>query len=326
MTIIHKPNNNIYFTLKVLQQHGVERVAEAIYEESGLKMKEPIKWLLDAMRVTYKDPTIYFVAKRGQAVEVIQAGVPMGTLDVFTPSGDVRSAVQAEVSSDLIKNRKAPTNSKRSSTRAKAEKLVELLHYYNPAEYAEKLFSMGEWNLHNLIKKSVPVDSIVKTMSDLVRRLHYSDDYAFLARLMRSSPAPGDQEQIKSYLNSYDLFRDKQYEQQCLKNVLVMLQVLPPGIPNMYRMVTATRNNAAGITPHEYSFTTRDIPSMEALPDVIQSKLALLQLGSEPSAHMVGYQDKGVCRWLSFYGLIGEDLGEMLDTGRESKEGGDSLP
>jgi hypothetical protein len=41
---------------------------------------------------------------------------------------------------------------------------------------------------------------------------------------------------------------------------------------------------------------------------------------------MVGFYGEADCDWLTRYGFIGADLGELLDTGRESKEGGDSLP
>jgi len=50
-----------------------------------------------------------------------------------------------------------------------------------------------------------------------------------------------------------------------------------------------------------------------------------LQLGTEKEAKMVGFKHEADCDWLTRYGFIGEDLGELLDTGRESKEGGGSL-
>lgn len=325
MSIIHEHKNNMFFTLNALREHGGEKIFEAISPRDQLK-KEPLKWLLDAMRVTYSDPTIYFRLRRNDDIEVYQAGFHIGTLGVFKPQGDVRDAIQAEVQSDRIKNRKAPANIKRSSTRSKAEKLVELLNYQKLPEYADKIFENCWWSLNDAIKMSVPMEDEMKSMGTLLRKLYHGDDYSFLARLMRSQATVEDQEVVKDYLAAHDLFKDKQFEQMCLKDVFVVLQALPPGGRHTYRMITmAKKATGASMDGKDYDYIIRDFPSVEALPDVVQSKLALMQLGSSDRASMVGFKGTSECGWLTRCGFIGEDLGELLDTGRESKEGGNSL-
>lgn len=325
MTIIHKGRRNSYFTLTTLRELGVNKVIEEIIkvdEYSWKKFEEPIRWMLDAIRVTYKDPTIYFEVRSTDNIGVLQAGMRMGSIGTFQPSGNSRDTIQAQVASDKIKNRKSPVDVKRSSTRAKAEKLIDLLYYRDQHEYAKRQFDQTNYDLNVIVRKSAPVQD--KPLNDFAGNLYYNNGFDFLARLMRGQVHGTDQEAIEKYLQVYDRVMEERMEQELLKVVYVILQTLPPGGPSAYRMLTSVLDSSSP-EPETYITSIRDFPSIEALPDVVQSKLALLQLGSEKSAKMVGFHNEADCDWLRRYCFIGEDLGELLDTGRESKEGGDSL-
>ena len=325
MTIIHKGRRNSYFTLTTLRELGVNKVIEEIIkvdEYSWKKFEEPIRWMLDAIRVTHKDPTIYFEVRSTDNIGVIQAGMRMGSIGTFQPSGNSRDTLQAQVASDKIKNKKSPVDVKRSSTRAKAEKLIDLLYYRNHHEYAKRQFDQTNYDFNNIVRKSAPVQD--KLLNEFAGSLYYNNGFDFLARLMRGQVHGTDQAEIEKYLQAYDTMVNQRMEQDLLKVVYVILQTLPPGGPSAYRMLTSVLDSSSPI-PETYITSIRDFPSIEALPDVVQSKLALLQLGSEKSAKMVGFHNEADCDWLRRYCLIGEDLGELLDTGRESKEGGNSL-
>jgi len=328
MTIIHKGKRNYYFTLNTLREVGVSKIAEEVTKLdiwSWQKFEEPLVWLLDAMRVTYKDPTIYFELRGNKSISVMQAGMHMGTLDTFRPSGNVRDTLQAEVQSRRIRNRKSPSDIKRSSTRAKAEKLVELLDYKTPEAYAERQCNDLGHTFSRLINKSAPIED--RVLSEFVQNVHYSFEYDLLARMMRGQTTAVDQQAFEKYLTAYDMVQDQRMEQALLRDLWVILQELPPGGPSLYRMTIHQRTFTGGTgTTDTLVNTIRDFPSIDALPDVIQSKLALLQLGTGDDAKMVGFYGEADCDWLTRYGFIGEDLGELLDTGRESKEGGGSLP
>jgi len=286
-------------------------------------VKEPLFWLVDAMRVTYTDPTIYFEMHRSERICVLQAGMLMGSLGLYQPNGGSRDALQAEVCSSKIENRKSPTDVKRSSTRAKAEKLVNLLAFRSPLDYSKHQLAQCNSSFNAVLHKSVPVDT--RKLSEFVQGLYYSDKHDFVARLMRGQINAADQPEIDEYLTTYDKVQDQRMERSLLEVVKVILQALPPGGKYLYRMTTYVQDPTSA-TPEGYVSTIRDFPNMESLPDVIQSKLALLQLGSGNDAKMVGFRGDADCHWLPRYGFIGEDLGELLDTRRESKEGGDSLP
>ena len=325
MTIIHKGRRNSYFTLTTLRELGVNKVLEEIIkveEYSWRKFEEPVCWMLDAIRVTHKDPTIYFEVRSTDNIGVIQAGMRMGSLGTFKPSGNSRDTLQAQVASDKITNKKSPVDVKRSSTRVKAEKLIDLLYYRDHHEYAKRQFDQTRYDFNNIVKKSAPIQD--KTLNDFAGSLYYNNGFDFLARLMRGQVHGTDQAEVEKYLQAYDKMVDQRMEQELLKVVYVILQTLPPGGPSAYRMLTSVLDSSSPI-PETYITSIRDFPSIEALPDVVQSKLALLQLGSGQSANMVGFHNEADCDWLRRYCLIGEDLGELLDTGRESKEGGDSL-
>jgi len=275
------------------------------------------------MRVTHKDPTIYFEIRNNNSIGVMQAGMRMGSLSVFKPSGHVRDTLQAEVSSDKIQNKKAPTDVKRSSTRAKAEKLVDLLWYRNPAEYAERQFNVTNYAFNSIANKSAPVED--RKLNDFVQNIYYNNGFDFLARLMRGQVDAMDKKEMEKYLADFDMIMDQRMERAALENLYVILQTLPPGGPSLYRMILRAKQSNGSPTLDGYTYETRDFPSIDALPDVVQSKLALLQLGSGREAKMVGFQGEADCDLLPRYGFIGEDLGELIDTGRESKEGGGSL-
>jgi hypothetical protein len=325
MTIIHKGRRNSYFTLTTLRELGVNKVLEEIIkvdDYSWKKFEEPVRWMLDAIRVTYKDPTIYFEVRSTDNIGVLQAGMRMGAIGTFQPSGNTRDTIQAQVCSDKIKNKKSPVDVKRSSTRAKAEKLIDLLGYRDHHEYAKRQFDQTSYDFNNIVRKSAPVQD--KPLNDFAGNLYYNNGFDFLARLMRGQVHGTDQAEVEKYLQAYDKMVDQRMEQELLKLVYVILQTLPPGGPSAYRMLTSVLDSSSPI-PETYITSIRDFPSIEALPDVVQSKLALLQLGSGQSANMVGFHNEADCDWLRRYCLIGEDLGELLDTGRESKEGGNSL-
>ena len=327
MTIIHEGKRNHYFTLNTLREVGVSKIAE---EAARLdiwnwqKFEEPLVWLLDAMRVTYTDPTIYFEMRNNKSIGVMQAGIRMGTLGTFKPSGNVRDTLQAEVQSRVIRNKKSPSDVKRSSTRAKAEKLVDYLDQHSPNMYAERQCNDLGHTFSRLINKSAPIED--RVLSEFVQNIHYSFEYDLLARMMRGQTTAVDQQAFEKYLTAYDKVQDQRMEQSLLRDLWVILQELPPGGPSLYRMTIHQRTFTGGTGTTDVTVNTiRDFPSIDALPDVVQSKLALLQLGTEPEAKMVGFYGEADCDWLTRYGFIGEDLGELLDTGRESKEGGGSL-
>jgi len=324
--IVREVGNKFYFTLASLKEVGFNEILKEMnkdQEHYPFIPKEPLHWLVDAMRVTYTDPTIYFEMHRSERIRVLQAGLYMGALGVFKPNGGSRDALQAEVCSSKIENKKSPTDVKRSSTRAKAEKLVNLLAFRSPLEYSNHQFAQCNYEFNNVLNKSAPTD--VKKLNDFAQGLYYSDRHDFLARLMRGQINAVDQPEIDDYLTSYDKLQDQRMERSLLEVVRVILQALPPGGKCLYRMTTYVQDKTAA-TPEGYVSTIRDFPNMESLPDVIQSKLALLRLGSGSSAPMVGFRQDADCSWLPRYGFIGEDLGELLDTGGESKEGGNSLP
>lgn len=327
MTILHKGKRHHYFTLTALRKVGTQEIVEEVAGAdiwNDRVFHQPLIWLLDAMRVTYTDPTIYFEVRNNKSIAVMQAGINMGILGTFKPNGDVRDTVQAEVCSPRIKNRKSPADVKRSSTRAKAEKLVELLDYKTPEVYAERQRYHLDSNINRIIHKSAPIED--RVLTNFVETIHYSFEYALLARMMRGQTTAADQQEFEKYLTAYDKVQDQRMEQALLRNLWVTLQELPPGGPSLYRMVIHQRTATGGTGIVDTIVNTiRDFPSTDALPDVIQSKLALLQLGTGDEAKMVGFRHEADCDWLTRYGFIGEDLGELLDTGRESKEGGGSL-
>ena len=324
--IVREVRNKHYFTLASLKEVGFKEILKEMnkdQEHYPFDVKEPLHWLVDAMRVSYTDPTIYFEMNRSERIRVLQAGLYMGALGLYQPNGGSRDALQAEVCSSKIENRKSPTDVKRSSTRAKAEKLVNLLAFRSPLDYSKHQFSQCAYTFNDILNKSVPVDN--KKLSEFAQGLYYSDRHDFLARLMRGQINAVDQPEIDEYLTTYDKVQDQRMERSLLEVVRVILQALPPGGKYLYRMTTYVQDQTAA-TPEGYVSTIRDFPNMESLPDVIQSKLALLQLGSGSSAQMVGFRGDADCSWLPRYGFIGEDLGELLDTGGQSKKGGDSLP
>lgn len=324
--IVREVGNKFYFTLASLKEVGFKEILKEMnkdQEHYPFIPKEPLHWLVDAMRVTYTDPTIYFEMHRSERIRVLQAGLYMGALGLFKPNGGSRDALQAEVCSSKIENKKSPTDVKRSSTRAKAEKLVNLLAFRSPLDYSKHQFDQCNYEFNNVLNKSVPTD--IKKLNDFAQGLYYLDRHDFLARLMRGQINAVDQPEIDDYLTSYDKLQDQRMERSLLEVVRVILQALPPGGQYLYRMTTYVQDKTAA-TPEGYVSTIRDFPNMESLPDVIQSKLALLRLGSGSSAPMVGFRQDADCHWLPRYGFIGEDLGELLDTGGQSKEGGDSLP
>jgi hypothetical protein len=324
--IVREVRNKNYFTLAALKEVGFNAILTEMNkdrEDYPFVVHEPLHWLIDAMRVTYTDPTIYFEMHRSERIRVLQAGMLMGSLGVYKPNGGSRDALQAEVCSSKIENRKSPTDVKRSSTRAKAEKLVNLLAFRSPSDYSKHQFDQTNYNFNDIIRKSAPVED--KKLSEFAQGLYYSDKHDFVARLMRGQINAADQPEIDEYLTVYDKVQDQRMERSLLEVVKVILQALPPGGKYLYRMITYVQDPNS-TTPEGYVSTIRDFPNMESLPDVIQSKLALLQLGSGSPANMVGFRGDADCSWLPRYGFIGEDLGELLDTRRESKEGGDSLP
>ena len=324
--IVREVRSKQYFTLASLKEVGFKEILKEMnkdQEHYPFGPHEPLQWLVDAMRVSYTDPTIYFEMHRSDRIRVLQAGLYMGALGLYKPNGGSRDALQAEVSSPKIENKKSPTDVKRSSTRAKAEKLVNLLAFRSPLDYSKHQFSQCAYTFNDILSKSVPVDN--KKLSEFAQGLYYSDRHDFLARLMRGQINAVDQPEINEYLTAYDKVQDQRMERSLLEVVRVILQALPPGGKYLYRMTTYVQDQTAA-TPEGYVSTIRDFPNMESLPDVIQSKLALLQLGSGSSAKMVGFRGDADCHWLPRYGFIGEDLGELLDTGGQSKEGGDSLP
>ena len=323
--IVREVRSKQYFTLASLKEVGFKEILKEMnkdQEHYPFVVQEPLHWLIDAMRVSYTDPTIYFEMHRSEHIRVLQAGLYMGRLGVFKPNGNVRDSYQAEVTSAKIENKKAPTDVKRSSTRSKAEKLVNLLQFRSPLDYSKHQFAQCKYTFNDILNKSVPTD--VRKLSDFAQGLYYSDRHDFLARLMRGQINAADQPEINEYLTAYDTVQDQRMERSLLEVVQVILQCLPPGGKYLYRMITYVRDSTAA-TPEGYVSTIRDFPNIESLPDVIQSKLALLQLGSGSSAKMVGFRGDADCCWLPRYGFIGEDLGELIDTGGESKEGGDSL-
>jgi len=323
--IVREVRNRHYFTLASLKEVGFKEILKEMNKDQKdypYAVKEPLFWLVDAMRVTYTDPTIYFEMHRSERICVLQAGMLMGSLGLYQPNGGSRDALQAEVCSSKIENRKSPTDVKRSSTRAKAEKLVNLLQFRSPLDYSKHQFAQCNSSFNAVLHKSVPVDT--RKLSEFAQGLYYSDKHDFLARLMRGQINASDQPEINEYLTVYDKVQDQRMERSLLEVVRVILQALPPGGQYLYRLTTYVQDPTS-TTPEGYTPTIRDFPSMESLPDVIQSKLALLQLGSGNDAKMVGFRGDADCHWLPRYGFIGEDLGELLDTRRESKEGGDSL-
>ena len=324
--IVREVRNRHYFTLASLKEVGFKEILNEMNKDQGdypYAVKEPLHWLVDAMRVSYTDPTIYFEMHNSDRIRVLQAGLYMGALGLYKPNGGSRDALQAEVCSSKIENRKSPTDVKRSSTRAKAEKLVNLLAFRSPLDYSKHQFAQCAYTFNDILTKSVPMDT--RKLSDFAQGLYYSERHDFLARLMRGQINAVDQPEINEYLTAYDRVQDQRMERNLLEVVRVILQALPPGGKYLYRMTTYVQDQTAA-TPEGYVSTIRDFPNMESLPDVIQSKLALLQLGSGSSAKMVGFRGDADCHWLPRYGFIGEDLGELLDTGGQSKEGGDSLP
>lgn len=326
-TILHKGIRHHYFTLTTLREVGTSAVCAAMSAHWMKKVTpEPLVWLLDGMRVTYKDPTIYFELRNGDTLAVMQAGLHIGTLSTYTPKGDVRGAVQAEVASSKINNKKSPHNSKRSSSRPKAEKMVELLNYMTLEEYIRaQFFSRGFFraSVKGLINQSVPLEE--SELNNFTSKIYFGNNFGLLERIMRNKTTLEDKEAILNYLQVYDRVQDQRMERSLLQNVWVSLQILPPGGVYFYRMITYQPTTDSDGNDVPGNVTLRDFPSIDDLPDVIQSKLALLQLGSDTEAKMVGGMQEADCDWLLRYYFIGEDLGELLDTGRESKEGGGGL-
>jgi hypothetical protein len=318
MIVNHK--DAYYFTMTDLREMGACRIAQKI----STPILEPTIWLLEAMRVSYVCPTIHFRVRSNQELNVLQAGLYMGSIGTFQPKGGERSALQAQVSSKLIKNKKTPTDVKRSSSRAKADSLVKLLHYRSPEEYCQEIGDASFGDIRSLVKNSTPVKK--KGMTDLIHELHYNDKFDVLARIFRGHTTTDDQKQIDSYLKGYDEYLQQVDHRNRLEDIYAVLQELPAGGPSMYRLIVAARQTSTNPKAEKYGSSIRDFPNMDSLPDVIQSKLALLKLGNGESASMVGMRLDSRCGFLERYGFIGEDLGELFDTRGQSEEGGGSLP
>ena len=312
MLVQHK--DYYHFTLTDLREMGASKIFEGISS-----LPEPTLWLLDAMRVSYTCPTIHFKVRSNTKVDVLQAGLYMGSIGTFQPKGEERSALQAQVHSRLIKNKKTPTDAKRSSSRAKADSLVKLLHFRTPEEYGKEIVDATGGDILHLVKLSTNIEK--RGMTSLVQEVHYNDKFDILARIFRGHTTPDDQKKMDLYLKVYDEYLQQVEQRKRLEDISVVLQELPSGGPSTYRLVIGVKK--AGTKTYDVSI--RDFPSMDSLPDVIQSKLALLQLGDGESANMVGVRVDSHCGLLERYGFIGEDLGELLDTRGQSKEGGGSL-
>jgi hypothetical protein len=69
----------------------------------------------------------------------------------------------------------------------------------------------------------------------------------------------------------------------------------------------------------------REYPSTDALPDVIQNKLALMKMGTSDGVPHVGVR-KGAHEYLQRYVFIDENFGDVFDTRIKGKEGGHQLP
>jgi len=312
MLVQHK--DYYHFTLTDLREMGASKIFEGISS-----LPEPTLWLLDAMRVSYTCPTIHFKVRSNTKVDVLQAGLYMGSIGTFQPKGEERSALQAQVHSRLIKNKKTPTDAKRSSSRAKADSLVKLLHFRTPEEYGKEIVDATGGDILHLVKLSTNIEK--RGMTSLVQEVHYNDKFDILARIFRGHTTPDDQKKMDLYLKVYDEYLQQVEQRKRLEDISVVLQELPSGGPSTYRLVIGVKK--AGTKTYDVSI--RDFPSMDSLPDVIQSKLALLKLGDGESADMVGVRVDSHCGLLERYGFIGEDLGELLDTRGQSKEGGGSL-
>jgi hypothetical protein len=314
MLVKHK--DYYHFTLTDLREMGASKISESV---ASPHLPEPTLWLLDAMRVSYTCPTIHFKVRSNTKVDVLQAGLYMGSIGTFQPKGEERSALQAQVHSRLIKNKKTPTDAKRSSSRAKADSLVKLLHFRTPEEYGKEIVDATGSDILHLVKLSTTIEK--RGMTNLVQEVHYNDKFDILARIFRGHTTPDDQKKMDLYLKVYDEYLQQVEQRKRLEDISVVLQELPSGGPSTYRLVIGVQK--AGTKTYDVSI--RDFPSMDSLPDVIQSKLALLQLGDGESANMVGVRVDSHCGLLERYGFIGEDLGELLDTRGQSEEGGGSL-
>jgi len=314
MLVRHK--DHYHFTLTDLREMGASKISESV---ASPHLPEPTLWLLDAMRVSYTCPTIHFKVRSNTEINVFQAGLYMGSIGTFQPKGEERSALQAQVSSDLIKNKKTPTDAKRSSSRAKADSLVKLLHYRTPEAYGKEIVDATSSDIYHLVKSSTNIDK--RGMTNLVQEVHYNDKFDILARIFRGHTTPDDQKKMDLYLKGYDEYLQQVEQRKRLEDVSVVLQELPAGGPSTYRLVIGVKK--AGTKTYDVSI--RDFPSMDSLPDVVQSKLALLQLGDGESANMVGLRIDSRCGLLKRYGFVGEDLGELFDTRGQSEEGGGSL-
>jgi len=312
-----------HFALTDLREMGASKIFEGISSFVREATPEPTLWLLDAMRVSYTCPTIHFKVRSNTKVDVLQAGLYMGSIGTFQPKGEERSALQAQVNSRLIKNKKTPTDAKRSSSRAKADSLVKLLHFRTPEEYGKDIVDATLSDTRHLIKSSTNIDK--RGMTNLVQEVHYNDKFDILARIFRGHTTPDDQKKMDLYLKGYDEYLQQVEQRKRLEDIFVVLQELPAGGPSTYRLVVCARQPNTNPNTEKYGTSIRDFPSMDSLPDVIQSKLALLQLGDGEAANMVGLRIDSHCGLLKRYGFIGEDLGELFDTRGQSEEGGGSL-
>jgi hypothetical protein len=287
----------------------------------------PIKWVMDSIRANITDPNIWFsrtYSGSGRVIYVMNAGQQVATLSTFAPKGQKRDEVQADIESGLIKNKRSPHNTKRSSSR----KVVDTFHQYIKTYTTEE--SIAKWAhdvwleryraFHNIVSDSAPVQS--SKLSRILRDMYHADKFDLIYGLCTGESGKYFTDFKNDYLKLYSAYTDSKADADLLLQEAFVVQELPN---DRYWVVRSRKDPSLAHkdTYEQYALSIREYPSTDALPDVIQNKLALMKMGTSDGVPHVGVRNGA---YLQRYVFIDENFGDVFDTRIKGKEGGHQLP
>jgi hypothetical protein len=287
-------------------------------------LRPQMEWMLDSIRANITDPNIWFYRSNNE-IFVMNAGECAATLRVFTPKGEKRDEPQAEIESNLIKNKRAPRDIKRSSSRKVVDTFYQYVKTFTTeqeiADWAHTIWSHRFRTFMSIIGDSAPV--YTQDVARMVREIYHQDKYDLIYGLCMGESGKYFTDFKDKFFKAYGKFVDSKADHDLLIQEAFVVQELPN---DRYWIIRARNepNLAHKLNAHEqYALSIREYPSTDALPEMIQSKLALMKMGTSNEVTHVGVRSGS---YLHRYVFIDENFGDVFDTGRESKKGGDSLP
>jgi hypothetical protein len=313
-------NKNMYITLSELREARGQ--CEFLDDVAA-----PIKWVMDSIRANITDPNIWFsrsYSGSGRVIYVMNAGQQVAILSTFAPKGQKRDEVQADIESGLIKNKRSPHNTKRSSSR----KVVDTFHQYiktytteeNIAEWAHDVWLERFRAFHNIVCESAPVQS--SKLSRILRDMYHADKFDLIYGLCTGESSKYFTDFKNDYLKLYSAYTDSKADADLLLQEAFVVQELPN---DRYWVVRSRKDPSLAHkdTYGQYALSIREYPSTDALPDVIQNKLALMKMGTSDGVPHVGVRHGA---YLQRYVFIDENFGDVFDTRIKGKEGDHQLP